>query len=137
MPGTSSARRSVQRKIEARKLLQVGLVIEREQRGPQKSGHYDRFRDRIMFPIRDARVGSSGLAPRLGPRRTEDLNHPMTRPRAIADRKHDAISKAIVVAGLLRSALLALDDQADLQKFTCLDFVAPSALPMKSQASGA
>jgi DNA primase len=36
---------------EMRRLLQVGLVIEREQRG----GHYDRFRDRIMFPIRDTR----------------------------------------------------------------------------------
>src|SRR5689334_7695863 len=39
---------------ESRKLLQVGLVIERDRDG-HKSGTYDRFRDRIMFPIRDAR----------------------------------------------------------------------------------
>src|SRR4029079_6324753 len=34
-------------------LLDPGLVIERSGRG--ESGFYDRFRDRIMFPIRDAR----------------------------------------------------------------------------------
>ncbi|HVY82178.1 MAG TPA: DNA primase [Steroidobacteraceae bacterium] len=42
---------------EARKqLAELGLIIERE-RGQAREGerHYDRFRDRIMFPIRDAR----------------------------------------------------------------------------------
>ena len=41
----------------ARKALQdSGLIVERE-RGQMRDGerHYDRFRDRIMFPIRDAR----------------------------------------------------------------------------------
>src|SRR6185437_7144177 len=35
---------------------ELGLIIERE-RGQVREGerHYDRFRDRIMFPIRDAR----------------------------------------------------------------------------------
>jgi len=36
-----------------RQLLEAGLVVERAGRG--ESGCYDRFRDRIMFPIRDAR----------------------------------------------------------------------------------
>ena len=36
-----------------RALLDAGLVIERSGRG--ESGFYDRFRDRVMFPIRDAR----------------------------------------------------------------------------------
>ena len=38
-------------------LLQVGLIIERERRPGSNAapGHYDRFRDRVMFPIRDAR----------------------------------------------------------------------------------
>ena len=36
-----------------RALLEAGLVVERPGRG--ESGHYDRFRDRVMFPIRDAR----------------------------------------------------------------------------------
>ncbi|HEU4625953.1 MAG TPA: DNA primase [Steroidobacteraceae bacterium] len=42
---------------EARKqLAELGLIVERE-RGQAREGerHYDRFRDRIMFPIRDAR----------------------------------------------------------------------------------
>jgi len=36
-----------------RALLEAGLVVERSGKG--ESGFYDRFRDRIMFPIRDAR----------------------------------------------------------------------------------
>ena len=42
---------------EARKqLAELGLIIERD-RGQVRDGerHYDRFRDRVMFPIRDAR----------------------------------------------------------------------------------
>jgi DNA primase len=41
---------------ERRRLLQVGLIIERDTRGGQaQTGFYDRFRDRLMFPIRDSR----------------------------------------------------------------------------------
>jgi DNA primase len=36
-----------------RALAEAGLVVERSGKG--ESGFYDRFRDRIMFPIRDAR----------------------------------------------------------------------------------
>jgi DNA primase len=36
-----------------RALLEAGLVVERS--GKAESGFYDRFRDRVMFPIRDAR----------------------------------------------------------------------------------
>jgi DNA primase len=41
---------------EKKRLAEAGLIIERE-RGAVRDGdrHYDRFRDRIMFPIRDAR----------------------------------------------------------------------------------
>lgn len=39
-----------------RKLLHAGLIIERERRSAgEPPGYYDRFRHRIMFPIRDAR----------------------------------------------------------------------------------
>jgi DNA primase len=41
---------------ERRRLLQVGLIIARDpQGGERQAGYYDRFRDRLMFPIRDAR----------------------------------------------------------------------------------
>ena len=41
---------------ERRRLLQAGLIIEREVRSAGSTpGFYDRFRDRIMFPIRDGR----------------------------------------------------------------------------------
>jgi DNA primase len=39
-----------------RRLLQAGLIIERDTRGGERAaGFYDRFRDRVMFPIRDSR----------------------------------------------------------------------------------
>ncbi len=41
---------------DRRKLLQAGLIIERDTRGGERqAGCYDRFRDRLMFPIRDGR----------------------------------------------------------------------------------
>jgi DNA primase len=41
---------------ERRRLLQAGLIIERDTRGGERqTGFYDRFRDRLMFPIRDSR----------------------------------------------------------------------------------
>jgi len=48
-------------------LLQVGLVIERERRPGNNAapGYYDRFRDRVMFPIRDARGRVIGFGGRV------------------------------------------------------------------------
>jgi len=46
---------------ERSRLLQVGLIIERD----NKAGHYDRFRDRVMFPIRDARGRTIGFGGRV------------------------------------------------------------------------
>lgn len=42
---------------ERQRLLQAGLVIERRHQpdSSASAGHYDRFRDRVMFPLRDAR----------------------------------------------------------------------------------
>ncbi|HMN44633.1 MAG TPA: DNA primase [Povalibacter sp.] len=52
---------------ERQRLLQVGLTIERDKR-PGFNGHpgyYDRFRDRVMFPIRDARGRTIGFGGRV------------------------------------------------------------------------
>ncbi len=50
---------------ERRRLLQAGLIIERDARAGQSTGFYDRFRDRLMFPIRDARGRVLGFGGRV------------------------------------------------------------------------
>jgi DNA primase len=58
----------------ARRLLAAGLVIERDQ-----GGCYDRFRGRVMFPIRDARGRVIGFGGRvLGQEEPKYLNSPET-----------------------------------------------------------
>ncbi len=59
------------------RLAEAGLVIERS--GGRESGHYDRFRDRIMFPIRDLRGRTVGFGGRtLGAGEPKYLNSPET-----------------------------------------------------------
>ncbi|MEJ2258140.1 MAG: DNA primase [Woeseiaceae bacterium] len=56
------------------RLLATGLIIARD-----NGGHYDRFRDRIMFPIRDARGRTIGFGGRtLGDGDPKYLNSPET-----------------------------------------------------------
>jgi DNA primase len=47
---------------DRRRLSQVGLVLERS---GERSGFYDRFRDRLMFPIRDSRGRVIGFGGRV------------------------------------------------------------------------
>ena len=56
------------------RLLATGLIIARD-----NGGHYDRFRDRLMFPIRDARGRTIGFGGRaLGDGEPKYLNSPET-----------------------------------------------------------
>jgi DNA primase len=48
---------------ERQRLLQVGLILERS--AERTSGFYDRFRDRLMFPIRDSRGRVIGFGGRV------------------------------------------------------------------------
>ena len=56
------------------RLLATGLIIRRDD-----GGHYDRFRERLMFPIRDARGRTIGFGGRvLGKGEPKYLNSPET-----------------------------------------------------------
>lgn len=65
-------------------LLKAGLIIERESRGEQDKNdkrrpYYDRFRHRIMFPIRDTRGRTVAFGGRvLGDDKPKYLNSPET-----------------------------------------------------------
>jgi DNA primase len=60
--------------LPAAQLLAAGLIIERD-----SGGHYDRFRDRIMFPIRDSRGRVTGFGGRIiGEGEPKYLNSPET-----------------------------------------------------------
>jgi DNA primase len=48
---------------DRRRLFQAGLILERS--GDRTSGFYDRFRDRLMFPIRDSRGRVIGFGGRV------------------------------------------------------------------------
>jgi len=60
---------------EQKALIDAGLVVE----NPDSGGRYDRFRDRIMFPIRDSRGRTIGFGGRvLGDEKPKYLNSPET-----------------------------------------------------------
>ncbi len=65
MPGTCVLQQFGASEADRLKLLQVGLVIERERKAGVNPGYYDRFRDRVMFPIRDARGRTIGFGGRV------------------------------------------------------------------------
>ncbi len=51
---------------ERRQIFQLGMIIERDTRGGERAaGFYDRFRDRLMFPIRDSRGRFIGFGGRI------------------------------------------------------------------------
>ena len=60
-------------------LKDTGLVIDSEPEGERKSRRYDRFRDRVMFPILDARGNVIGFGGRvIGAGEPKYLNSPET-----------------------------------------------------------
>ncbi len=60
-------------------LKDTGLVIDTEAEGEKKSRRYDRFRNRVMFPILDARGNVIGFGGRvIGPGEPKYLNSPET-----------------------------------------------------------
>jgi DNA primase len=60
-------------------LKDTGLVIDSEPEGEKKSRRYDRFRDRVMFPILDARGNVIGFGGRvIGQGEPKYLNSPET-----------------------------------------------------------
>lgn len=95
-----------------RRLLEAGLLVERE-----GGGQYDRFRHRIMFPIRDLRGRVVAFGGRvLGDERPKYLNSPETplfnKSRELyglhqARRQRGGLRRVLVVEGYMDVVALA------------------------------
>lgn len=74
-PGFDKLLKSLGTSKESRqRLVQIGMLIDKD-----SGGHYDRFRDRIIFPIRDQRGRAVGFGGRvMGDGEPKYLNSPET-----------------------------------------------------------
>lgn len=97
---------------DKRLLIDGGLAIDK----PEENKCYDRFRDRIMFPIRDSRGRTIGFGGRvLGDDKPKYLNSPETdifhKGRELYGlyeaRQHNNIDQLIVVEGYMDVIALA------------------------------
>jgi DNA primase len=104
---------AAKRQVRAEELVEVGLAQPRQ---TSRGGVYDRFRERVIFPIRDANGGPVGLGGRILGNATDDgkdhgpkyLNSPATpifdksRTLYLIDRAKSPIRKsgqAVIVEG--------------------------------------
>ena len=104
---------AAKRQVRAEDLVEVGLAQPRQS---ARGGVYDRFRERVIFPIRDASAGAVGLGGRILGGATDDgrdhgpkyLNSPATplfdksRTLYLIDRAKGPIRKggqAVIVEG--------------------------------------
>lgn len=83
LPGFDNLLKTVGISEQSReRLAQVGMLVDKE-----SGGHYDRFRDRIMFPIRDQRGRAVGFGGRIiGDEEPKYLNSPET---TIFKKRHE------------------------------------------------
>ncbi len=85
---------------EQEQLLEAGLVVERE-----NGGYYDRFRNRIMIPIRDARGHMAGFGARVF--------NPKDQPKFINSPQTVLFDKGRLLYGLdLARKAIRTEDQA-------------------------
>ena len=99
--------------VARQQLLAAGLIIERD-----SGGHYDRFRDRIMFPIRDSRGRTVAFGGRiLATGEPKYLNSPETpvfhKGRELyglyeARRAERKLTRLLVVEGYMDVVMLAV-----------------------------
>jgi DNA primase len=79
-------------RIDTDALVEVGLIASRQEQG----GHYDRFRDRVMFPIRDVRGQTIAFGGRIMP----ESPYAARAPKYYNSAETPLFSKSDVLYGL-------------------------------------
>ncbi|HFC36062.1 MAG TPA: DNA primase [Candidatus Moranbacteria bacterium] len=77
----------VGRGYEVRDILQAGLIISKKENSNNPSDYYDRFRDRIMFPIGDVSGNILGYSGRIAPGNDESQAKYINTPETIVYHK--------------------------------------------------
>jgi len=82
--------------ISPTELLKAGLVVARQDR----SGHYDRFRGRVMFPIRDPQGRCIAFGGRVLPGQTTPDGQPLEAAKYVNSPETPLFSKSGTLYGL-------------------------------------
>ncbi len=77
----------VGRGYEVRDILQAGLIISKKENSNNSSDYYDRFRDRIMFPIGDVSGNILGYSGRIAPGNDESQAKYINTPETVVYHK--------------------------------------------------
>lgn len=108
------ARTMVKRSVPLRDLERIGMVVKRE-RG---SGVYDRFRNRILFPIRDVHGQTIGFTGRVFAAEAKEAKYVNT-PQTELYNKSAALYGIDRARGAIRSADLAVVVEGNVDVISC------------------
>lgn len=103
-------------------IFAAGLSVKKDQGGLGRGrGYYDRFRDRIMFPIRDANANIVAFTARVNPKKekTEKMGKYINSPQTEVYDKSRLLFALDKAKGAIRKADLAIVVEGQMDAIAC------------------